>query len=172
MLLILAMLILRVICVRVRGNRLRHHESASKHEHFTEHKTRPAHWHYREFKMPGWKLNSTSVSRDKKIWKHRSRKRSSMQSLQRRGLKGVSSILRGTTSSFFSLRSHLILLSRQQEESTENFPWQTGTEIYQARTYRSSPPSWEESCRLDKAYHCKVCVERDKTGCDQELKKA
>ena len=57
-------------------------------------------------------------------------------------------------------------------ESTENCPRQTGTEIYQARTHRSSPPSWEESCRLDKAYHCKVCVERDKTGCDQELKKA
>jgi len=60
---------------------------------------------------------------------------------------------------------------KEQGESTEDCPQQTGTEIYQARTHRSSPPSWEEGCRQDKAYPCEVCVEKDKTGCDQEQMK-
>lgn len=57
-------------------------------------------------------------------------------------------------------------------ESTENCPRQTGTEIYQARTHRSSPSSWEEGCRQDKAYPCEVYVEKDETGWDQEQMKA
>ena len=119
-------------------------------------------------------LKAQLDSRGKKIWKHRSRKWSSvLVFLERSGLKGVKSILSGT-SNFFSSRSQLILLSQHAEKSKEKALKIVHNKLglrYTKPEHWSSPPSCEEGCRQDKAYPCKVCVEKDVTGCDQEQMK-
>ena len=61
---------------------------------------------------------------------------------------------------------------KSEEKAQRVFHDKLGLRYIKPEKHRSSPPSWEESCRQDKAYHREVCVEKDETGCDQEQMKA
>ena len=50
---------------------------------------------------------------------------------------------------------------KSEEKALRVFHDKLGLRYIKPEKPRSSPPSWEESCRQDKTYHCEVCVEKD-----------